>query len=197
MKKNILIIMLLAIVASAFKPVEKDYSLCKVHTFSNKPVFFYNTPANTYTTSFSYSAIIPFPRYINTSHVADESMRAASTEAGYQNRLFDAIIVTNGSERDLAIQFTDKSKDITLANAPKIEGKYVFIEADPVNEYDIVGKYTINAAACKKQGTPQNVKTLKHQLLIAKIIKKAGADKLDFDAVIYGEGKNDLVIKFK
>ncbi|MBX7204294.1 MAG: hypothetical protein K1X81_02610 [Bacteroidia bacterium] len=194
--KKLLLLSALAVTVLAFTPSETDYSLCKVNSTANKLVFYYNAPAQAHITAFSYSAVIPFGKYIYIPSLADESVKAANIESGYQNKLYDAVIMVTGSARDVAITFNDKNKDNSLANAEKVEGKYVFIAAEPVHPYTIVGKYQINAKAVKKPGTPANVKALKHQLLIAKVIKKAQSDKLDFDAVIYGDGKNDLAIKF-
>lgn len=91
-------------------------------------------------------------------------------EAGAQGKSFDAIILGKG-ERDMGIVFTDKenSKDISIARVSKTTGKYVFIECEPINDYDVVEKYKITGAGQKLlTGSCPS-----HQDMIDKLLKKA------------------------
>ena len=121
------------------------------------------------------------------------SIKNANVEAANQGRIYDALIIVTAGERDMAITWKDKSKDNGIARVKKIEGKLIFVECEPLTNYDITNKYDVSGVGTQilLSACPS------HQQKIDKLIKKAGKEKTDFDGIIYGSSKNDLAIKFK
>jgi hypothetical protein len=171
---------------------QKDFALARVNKTNNKLAFFWNEPISEYDVAFTFKNSIENFNCKSPQEVIDASIKNANIEAAQQGRIYDAIILGT-SDRDIAITWKDKTKDNAICRVKRNEGKYVFIECEPIADYNIAGKY--NIAGVGQQillGTCPG-----HQEKCDKIIKKANKDKLDFDGVMYGSSKNDLAIKFK
>ncbi|MBE7443699.1 MAG: hypothetical protein HS119_14725 [Flavobacteriales bacterium] len=195
MKKIILglVIVTTTLVTLSFRQTQTDYSLARVSKLNNKLVFLWSEPVNDYETAFTFENHIQNYNCLSPEQVCIESIKNANAEAANQGKIYDAIVTVNGSPRDMAITWKDKSKDNAIARVKKNEGKLVFVQCEPLANYDIAGKYNISGVG--QQIMLGSCPT--HQQKIDKLIKKAGKDKLDFDGVMYGSSKNDLAIKFK
>jgi len=194
MKKiNLIMIIIASIFATlSFSQTQIDYALGRVNKTNNKLVFLWNEPINEYEISFTFNNPIENMFCKSPQQIIDGSLINANIESAQQGRMYDAIILGE-SARDMAIIWKDKSKDNAIARVKKNEGKYVFIDCEPVTNYDISGKYNVSGAGQKiLLGTCPS-----YQEKIDKLIKKANKEKLNFDAVIFGSSQNDLVIKFK
>jgi len=171
---------------------EKDFSLGRVNKTSNKLIFFWSEPTNNYDVAFTFMNKIANYNCKSPQQIIDATIQNANIEAANQGKIYDAIIIGT-SERDMAVVWGDKAKDNSIARVKKTEGKLVFIECEPLVNYDIVGKYNVSAAAqALLTGTCPN-----HQSKIDKLVKKASKDNITFDAIMYGSTEKDLVIKFK
>ena len=195
MKKTImgLAFVITGLVTLSFRQTQTDYSLARVSKLNNKYVFLWSEPVNDYETAFTFENRIKNYDCLSPEQVCIESIKNANAEAANQGKIYDAIVTINGSSRDMAIIWKDKSKDNSIARVKKNEGKLVFVQCEPLANYDIVGKYNIS-------GVGQQIllgSCPKHQQKIDKLIKKASKDKVEFDGVMYGSSKNDLAIKFK
>jgi hypothetical protein len=187
MKKSILAI---AILFNLVSYGQTDQA--RVSKVNNKLVFFYNEPINDYETAFTFKNGIQNINCLNPEQISIESIKNANLEAANQGRIYDAIIYTNGADRDMAITWKDKSKDNAIARVKKIEGKLLFVQCEPLVNYDIASKYNVSGGVQKLLlGTCPTL-----QDKIDKLIKKANKDKA-FDGVMYGSSTNDLAIKFK
>ena len=177
---------------SPIHQTQTDYALGRVNKTNSKLFFYWNEPINEYEIAFTFKNIIENINCKSPQQVIDASVKNGNEEAANQGKIYDAIILGT-SDRDMAITWKDKSKDNAIARVKKNEGKLVFIECEPLINYDIVGKYNISGVGQQILiGTCPG-----HQEKVDKLIKKAGKDKLDFDGVMYGSSKNDLAIKFK
>lgn len=195
MKKifSAIVIVTIGLVTLSFTNTKTDYALARVSKLNNKLVFLWSEPVNDYETAFTFENLIQNYECLSPEQVCVESIKNANREAANQGRLYDAIVTVNGSSRDIAVTWTDKSKDNAIARVKKNEGKLVFVQCEPLENYDIAGKYNISGAV--QQVLLGTCPT--HQQKIDKLLKKADKDKLDFDGVLYGSSKNDLAIKFK
>lgn len=188
MKKTIFALLGLVLLNLSFTYDKSDKSLARVKTISSKLVFYNNEPVEKYEVVFSFENTIPNYETTSTRNVMDKSVQNAMNEAGYQGgKYFDAIITRANAKRDLAIKFLDKEKDNAIARVSKINGKYVFIECEPVNEYEIVSNIKVSYGNTRQQ-------------TIDKILKKAFKEEKkgeSFDGILFGSTKYDNSIKFK
>ena len=176
----------------SFRQNSTDYALARTNKTNNKLVFFWNEPINEYEVAFTFLNNIENFNCKSPQQLVDSSIKNANYEAVQQGRNYDAIIFGT-SDRDLAIIWKDKSKDNALCRVKRNEGKYIFVECEPFANYDIVGKFSISGVVQQLLiGTCPE-----HQANIDKLIKKAVKENIEFDGVMYGSTKNDLVIKFK
>jgi hypothetical protein len=180
-----------AIFSSELTFCQNDNSLARANKTNNKFAFFWNEPIADYETAFTFQNVIENYDCLSPQQVIDASIRNANFEAAQQGKIYDAIILGT-SDRDIAIVWKDKSKDNAICRVKRNEGKYVFIECEPLTDYEIEGKYNISGV-----GQQIIIGTCpSHQEKVDKLLKKASKDNLDFDGVMYGSSKNDLVIKF-
>jgi len=87
-----------------------------------------------------------------------------------------------------------QTPDNSLARTERVSGKYIFLNAEPVAEYDIaflVAVTVIDPAQVSSLDKISNV-------VLKKAFKIAEKEGKDFDALIIKSGqKQDLAIKFK
>ena len=194
MKKTTLIVIIFASIFAtlSFRQTQIDYALGRVNKTNNKLVFLWNEPINEYEIAFTFNNPIENMFCKSPQQIIDGSLINANIESAQQGRMYDAIILGE-SARDMAIIWKDKSKDNAIARVKKTEGKYVFIDCEPITNYDIAGKYNVNGVG--QQVLLGTCPT--YQEKIDKLLKKANKEKLNFDAVLFGSSQNDLAIKFK
>ncbi len=171
---------------------QTDNSLARVEKYNNKLVFFYNEPINDYEQAFTFENKIENLNCLPPTEIFAATIKNANLEAANQSKLYDAIIV-NSAGRDMAIVFKDKSKDNAIARVKRTEGKFVFIQCEPVSNYTMIGKYNVSGVGQQLiLGTCPS-----YQEKISKLIKKANKENTDFDGVILGSEKFEQSIKFK
>ena len=192
MRKLICLSVLFLFLLSANFAQQVDKALARVNVVSSRLVFFRNNPTTEYETAFTFYNKIENVSCLTPEQISEASIKNANAEAVLQNRMYDAIMITN-NDRDIAITWKDKSKDNAICRVKKTEGIYYFLYCEPLAEYDIAGKYNVSMAitsALLGVCPGENEK-------INKLLRKASKDKLIFDAIIYGNSANDMVIKFK
>ena len=176
----------------SFRQSQKDFSLGRVNKTSNKLVFFWNEPISEYDVAFTFKNLITDYNCKSPQQVVEASIKNANIESANQSKLYDAIVLAPG-DRDMAIIWKDKSKDNSIARVKKNEGKLVFVECEPLANYDIAGKYNVSGVG--QQIILGTCPT--HQEKVDNLIRKSNKKNLEFDGVIYGSSQNDLAIKFK
>jgi hypothetical protein len=171
-----------------------DYSLAKAKRYNNnKPVFYNNQPSNAYDIAFTFEDHIPNYDCLSLPYICNYVYENCNKEAVAQGRPYDAIIMTNGAPRDLAIIFKPTTNDVATATVTKTLGKFVFLMSEPNAMYDVVEQYAVTGWG--QQAFVGTCPTLQER--IEKAIKKAIKDKLDFDGLIIGETTKIVIIKFK
>lgn len=82
--------------------------------------------------------------------------------------------------------------DKSLAKVQRIQGKYVFVHSEPVNDYDVafdVATLFIIVTSTKIESQVAAV--------ISKALKIGHNDRKEFDGVIFGIDNKQTAIKFK
>lgn len=193
--KKIFTILLCSTILIAFSNIvteqslffNSDNSLARVKTVSGKLVFYNNEPIEKYEIVFSFENAIPNYEHINNQKVMDVSVQNAMKESGLQGgKFFDGIICSPNAKRDLAIKFKNDTTDNAIARVSKINGKYVFMECEPVNDYEIVENLIKAKAKTRQEYIDKLIKTA---------YKKEKKGKV-FDGIIFGSTKYDNSIKF-
>lgn len=190
MNKSKLIFFLVVISINAFSQVKVS-----VQKINNKYIFYDNEPSSKYQVSFSFETTYNFNPCPKISSIGTQIIDGAMKEAGFQNKLFDAVIIGGGS-RVLAIKFDDTNSDNSLG-IQKIEsesGIYKFILCDPAIEYTPIVKVTSYA-----------IDELGNCLLIdgrfASITRIANRwckkNKSGYNGIILGDDYNHLTILIK
>lgn len=82
-------------------------------------------------------------------------------------------------------------KDLSLAKVNKMSGKYVFMECEPVNDYEIV--YELTGFTLGNWDSPKEIADFVFKLAR----KEKEKQQKEYDAIIVGSNKTDLAIKFK
>ena len=192
MKKIILLFLLLTNYQSY---CQSEKNICRVNKSAGKLVFWNAEPIQEYEIAFSFENIIPNMNCLGPSQVTSATVQNANYEAGLQSRLYDAIIFTAGVPRSIAIIFKDKTKDISLGRTKRITGKLVFIESEPIAEYDMINQYDVNMNG--RVAWTGHCAT--HGERIDKLLRLSFKDekKHQFDGVIFTTQKKDFSIKFK
>lgn len=80
-------------------------------------------------------------------------------------------------------------KDTSLARVHKTKGKLVFLDCEPVHEYDVVFEFKFKVYT----GSFEEYRTRG----IDAADKYAAKESLNYDAIIVGNTKKDIAIKFK
>jgi len=172
------------------KQQQKDYSQAKVSASNGKLIFYENEPVNGYDVAFTFEDTTGLKNAARMSfdEQSGKMVTNANKEVAVQGKPYDAIIHSDGSIRDRAITFKDKTKDNSIASVNKNQGKYVFLYCEPVNEYDMVFK--MNAG-----GLFGAMMTLQQK--VDRMMKKAGKKNIQYDGVIFSNSSQDMCIKFK
>ncbi len=85
---------------------------------------------------------------------------------------------------------TEAPKDYSLAKVSKVSGKYIFMESEPMQEYEIVYELKCFVGGFN---SPNDIVEY-----VDKLAKKQEKNiGKEYDALIIGSGKYDLAIKFK
>lgn len=91
----------------------------------------------------------------------------------------------------MSLIIKEQSKDYSLAKVMKIEDKYVFLNAEPVQEFEVV--YQI---LTYKTGSYNNLDHIANYVM-GLALRKQKKEGKEFDAIIVGSTKYDIAIKFK
>lgn len=187
--KKIIILFSLAIVITSCHTSKsvvihnETSALGRVNRSNGKIIFFYSEPVNSYEVAFTFVNSIPDIDCKTTKEIINATITNASLESGMQNKLFDGIIIGD-NHRDVAITFADKTKDNAVARMNLQNGKYVFVECEPLSDYVILTKKEVSSSL-------GNCLSMQHK--IDKLLTKA---KSKADAVMFSSTKYDQVIKF-
>lgn len=188
MKNLITILITLFFLVPQSSAIKNDYSLARVKNVSGKLVFYNNEPVESYSIAFSFTNYIRNYNTITSEAIMDNAVRNAKMESGIQDgKQFDAIITKPNTQRDLAIVFTDKNKDNSIARVPQINGKYIFIECNPLNNFTIVENIEIKKSTSQQDAIDQ----------ILKKGMKSEKKGRPFDGILFGSTKYDNTIKFE
>src|SRR5258706_7743317 len=113
--KLLLAIFLLSVIglSSNAQSSSADNTLARVIKVNNKPIFYWNEPINDYDVAFKFldTAGLKKASCMSFQEIADAALKNANVEATNQEKTYDAIIIGQGTQRDMAITFKDKSKD--------------------------------------------------------------------------------------
>ena len=85
----------------------------------------------------------------------------------------------------------NETKDYSLARVSKMSGKYVFMQSEPINDYDVV--YELKGVAFSDFESPTEIA----DFVLKRARKMEDKEQKPYDAVIVGSNKVDLAIKFK
>jgi hypothetical protein len=85
-----------------------------------------------------------------------------------------------------------EEKDKSLGRVQKVQGKYIFLNSEPVNDYDV--SFLFNTS-----WTFVSSKDINDQIsgIVGKAFKESSKKNLEFDAVIIGNDDKQTAIKFK
>ena len=123
---------------------ETDYSLSNVKSFSGKFVFYNLEPFDAYSKAFTFPNKLTDTEGRELAEIMKTSLANATKESGFQEEPFDAILIKDGEERSIAIKFTEKSKNNSLAKIGKVQsGVYIFRGCEPANPYDFIANINL------------------------------------------------------
>lgn len=88
----------------------------------------------------------------------------------------------------------EPTKDLSLAKVNKKSGKYIFLNCEPVHEYEVVYNIEIKFVISSSQmDTTDEIA----DMVLKRAFKMQKKEGKEFDAIIVGTQKVDLAIKFK
>ena len=87
------------------------------------------------------------------------------------------------------LSHTSYNDDKDLCKVNKYSGKYLFWMCEPVAEYEEVFSVNASVSACETQ-------TSQSEDVVNEAIVQSSLNKIEFDAVIVGNTKRDVAIKF-
>lgn len=90
------------------------------------------------------------------------------------------------------LSFCQTNIDKSLARVQKVSGKYVFLNCEPLNEYEVI--YEVKAVPLSTSSVSSTDKI--SNFVLNKALKMKKKQGKDFDALIIGTSKFDLAIKF-
>lgn len=100
----------------------------------------------------------------------------------------------------LALLFITTSltaQDQRLARVKKMQGKELYILAEPLRAYEIVSdKHQRSGKFFSKGGASKMAISTKLEVLIKKMLKESIKEGYEFDALLYEDGKRAFAIKF-
>lgn len=171
---------------------QTDNSLARANKVNGRLVFYHNEPVNAYEVAFTFKDGIQNFDCNTVDKNMDACVNNANMESGQQGRLYDAVIIGTNN-RDMAITFTDKTKDNAITRVKREGGVWLFLGCEPLSNYDVINKLDVSVNIWKmlKGQCPS------WEEKIEKLLKKAGKQKNACDAIIIGDVKYDYLIKFK
>ena len=179
----------------------KNYSakdIGKVIPSGNKLVFFNGSPIGKYEVVFKFQnnnlTSLAIPNIL-----ISESILNADYQSSQIGVSYDGIILADGTESDIAIKFVDKNFDNTLIQVKSFRGKPVFINSKPNMEYKVVGNVLLNKLD-SKSGWQKQMKTVNSvmddMLLNGWYRKLTEIEKVEYDAILYSDNKDNTLIKY-
>lgn len=81
-----------------------------------------------------------------------------------------------------------------LARAQRINGKYVFIMCEPLQEYEIIE--TVNTSVSSLLSGQQSISSQIKEM-VNKAVRREKKGKFEFDAIVTRDGDNAILVKFK
>lgn len=106
----------------------------------------------------------------------------------------NTLIFSSGVLLSLMFAFSTKSsdaKDYSMGRVTRMSGKYIFINCEPVNDYEVV--YEVKTVLLG--GVTSTNAMVDAVMVNAKKMEKK--DPKPYDALIIGSNKYDLAVKFK
>lgn len=193
MKKYFSLFLCAAMLISCFSfQTSNDNALARVSKINGHAVFYHNEPVSNYEVAFTFKNSIRNFDCNTVESNMDAAVKNANMEAGEQMKLYDALII-GSSDRDIAVTFTDKTKDNSIARVKREGGVLLFLGCEPLSGYNIVKKIDVSGEAWKMVSGQCPTWESK----IEKILKKVDRKKNACDAIILGDTKWDFLIKFK
>ncbi|MBS1633617.1 MAG: hypothetical protein JST10_13700 [Bacteroidetes bacterium] len=179
MRFTLLILMTLM---SSLAFAQKNYSLARANKINGKLIFYENEPVEPYDVSFTFQNDIGKENDLTQEKIMQKSMVNAGNESANQGRSFDAIIVQHTTKRDIAVIFKDKSRDNSIARVKKHDGILVFIQCEPINNYEVVEKFSHTDQIDFGR--------------IGRLINRGHKRNLEFNGLIYSTSTHELLIRF-
>lgn len=190
MRKQIFLFFIaaLSLVVYSFVPVDEN-ALARASKINGKLVFYQNEPVNGYEIAFTFKNVIKNIDCNTLQENMNIGIKNANYEAGQQGRLYDALIIGKG-ERDIAITFNDKTKDNSITRVSREGGIMLFLGCEPLNKYNIIKKLEVFPWKSKRGKCP----TWNEKVDV--LLKKSDRKKNNCDAIIIGDTKYNLLVKF-
>jgi hypothetical protein len=109
--------------------------------------------------------------------------------------LFFSLAITTASLITASVSNKDQSEtDYALARVERMTGKYIFLNAEPVADYEIA--FTVKVTVWDSSQIAGLDKV--SDMILTKALKTAEKEGKEFDALIIKSGqREDLAIKFK
>ncbi len=172
--------------------------LAIVNNKYGKLVFINSKPTVKYEVLFKFKNLLAYGGLMNPDLMIRSSISNANNEADRRGIIsYDALIVSESTENDIAIKFIELNKNNNISSVSKISGKYVFVGSLPLNNFRVIlsEKQQMRRKIYNNVYTPINED---YVFLANKLINLGNRKKIDFDAVIYGDPElgKDLLIKF-
>ena len=89
--------------------------------------------------------------------------------------------------------FSQNGFDASLAKVSKVSGKYIFLNCEPANEYEVV--YEVKAVPWRAAQVSSLDKIT--NFVLKRAFKMKDEIGKDFDALLIGTSKFDLAVRFK
>lgn len=119
--------------------IPKSNDIAKATPFGNKYVFINSEPIAKYEVVFTFVNTMGTSTLTNINLISDNSIKNANKEAALQGKLYDAVIIREGTDRDVAIKFLISTDDFSICRANKISGITAFVGCEPYYKYQTTG----------------------------------------------------------
>ena len=91
------------------------------------------------------------------------------------------------------IGFAQNNTDFSLAKVNKVSGKYVFLNCEPVNDYEVIYEVKVTPVHTAQVSSLDKISNI----VLKKAFKMKKKQGEDFDAIIIGNSRVDLAVRFK